>query len=158
LTAKIRGIFLSDKQQLIEIAKEAGVFSLEEVKVAGDLVDDYFKNTEGSGYRFYIADENGQVAGYICYGPVTATQGTWDVYWLAVSPKLGGQGIGRTLLLVMEEDIRGRSGRMIMIDTSSTPKYKAARSLYLKMGYDIVSTIPDFYSVGDDKEIFRKVI
>ena len=58
----------------------------------GEMIDDHFKDSKGCDYHFYVAEEEGQVAGYVCYGPDTMTQGTWDVYWLAVNPVLAGQG------------------------------------------------------------------
>jgi len=158
MAVKIRGIQTTDKTRILEVVKETKAFVPEEVEVAEEVIDDYFKDPEGSGYNFYIAEYDGQVAGYICYGPTPMTRGTWDMYWAAVTPKLHGQGIGGTLFKMAEQDIRRRGGRMILIETSSNPHYKAARSLYLTLGYEHVSTIPDFYDPGDNAETFRKVL
>lgn len=158
MTTTIRNILLTDKPRIIEIVEETKAFVPEEVKVAGELIDEYFNDPEGSGYFFYVAENEGRVAGYICYGPTPLTQGTWDLYWAAVSPGLTGQGIGGTLFRRAEEDIRRRGGLLIMIETSSNPHYRPARSLYITLGYDLISTIPDFYSPGDNKETFRKVL
>ena len=158
MSVKIRDIKLSDKQRILEIVKETKAFVEEEVTVAEEVIDDYFKDPEGSGYFFYVAEHNGDIAGYICYGPTPMTRGTWDLYWAAVNPKLHGQGIGSILFKRAEEAIRKLGGRMILIETSSNPHYKAARSLYLTLGYEHVSTIPDFYDPGDNAETFRKVL
>ena len=158
MTTRIRDIHPSDKPRIIEIVEETKAFLPEEVKVAGEIIDDYFKDPEGSGYYFYVAEYEGAVAGYLCYGPTPLTHGTWDMYWAAVSPGLTGRGIGGTLFKLAEDDIRRRGGRMILIETSSNPNYRAARSLYLTLGYKLVSTIPDFYSPGDNKETFQKVV
>lgn len=158
MAVKIRGMELSDKQRILEIVKETNAFLPEEVNVAEEVMDDYFKDPEGSGYFFYVAEHDGEIAGYLCYGPTPMTRGTWDMYWAAVKPGLHGQGIGSTLFKLAEEHIRGLSGRMVLIETASNPNYKAARSLYLTLGYEHVSTIPDFYDPGDNKETFRKVL
>jgi ribosomal protein S18 acetylase RimI-like enzyme len=158
MAVNLRGIKLSDKQHILEIVRETKAFVEEEVIVAAEVIDDYFKDPEGSGYFFYVAEVDGQIAGYISYGPTPMTRGTWDMYWAAVDPNLHGQGIGSTLFKTAENDIRRRGGRMILIETSSNPHYVAARSLYLTLGYEHVSTIPDFYDPGDNAETFRKVL
>jgi ribosomal protein S18 acetylase RimI-like enzyme len=158
MTALTRGILPSDKSRIIEIVEQTGAFLPEEVQVAEEIIDEYFKDPDGCGYYFYVAEHEGDVAGYLCYGPTPLTQGTWDLYWAAVSPKLAGRGIGSTLFKLGEEDIRRRGGRLILIETSSNPHYRAARSLYFTLGYELISTIPDFYSPGDNKETFRKVL
>jgi ribosomal protein S18 acetylase RimI-like enzyme len=158
VTVKIRGMLLSDKPHIVKIVEETKAFLPEEVKIAEELIDEYFNDPDGCGYYFYVAEDEGRVAGYLCYGPTPMTQGTWDMYWAAVSPDLMGKGIGSTLFKLAEKDISHRGGRMILIETSSNPHYGAARSLYHTLGYHLVSTIPDFYSPGDNKEIFRKVL
>ena len=154
----IRGILSTDKPHIIKIIEETRAFLPGEVRVAGELIDEYFRNPEECGYYFYVAAEADRVAGYICYGPTPLTEGTWDVYWLAVSPLLMKKGVGSTLLKRAEEDIKNRGGRMILIETSSNPNYRAARSFYVTLGYRLVSTIPDFYSPGDNKVTFQKVL
>lgn len=158
MAVKIRGIQSTDKQRILEIVRETGVFLPEEVVVAEEVIDDYFKDPEGSGYFFYVAEQDGQPSGYICYGPTPMTRGTWDIYWAAVTPGLHGRGIGSSLLRMAEQNIKSLGGRMVLIETSSNPNYKAARSLYLKMGYEHASTIADFYDPGDHKETFRKIL
>ena len=158
MAVKIRGIQKHDKKRILEIVEETKAFVPEELEVAEEVIEDYFNDPEGSGYFFYVAEYDGQVAGYLCYGPTPMTHGAWDMYWAAVDPKLHGRGIGGTLFKMAEEHIRSLGGRMILIETASNPNYKAARSLYLTLGYEHVSTVPDFYDRGDNKETFRKVL
>jgi ribosomal protein S18 acetylase RimI-like enzyme len=158
MAVKIRGIQPSDKKRILEIVAETKAFVPEEITVAEEVIDDYFNDPAGSGYYFYVAEYEGEVAGYICYGPTPMTRGTWDMYWAAVTPKLHGQGIGGTLFKMAEQHIKSMGGRMILIETSSNPNYRAARSLYGTLGYEHVSTIPDFYDPGDNAETFRKVL
>ncbi|MBN1375486.1 MAG: GNAT family N-acetyltransferase [Dehalococcoidia bacterium] len=158
MAIKIRGIEARDKQQILELVRETGVFVPDEVDVAEEVINDYFKDRAGSGYFFYIAEYEGEVAGYICYGPTPMTHGAWDIYWIAVRPALHGQGVGSTLAKLAEKYIKSQGGRMALIETSSNPGYQSARSLYKTLGYEHVSTIPDFYNPGDNKETFRKVL
>jgi ribosomal protein S18 acetylase RimI-like enzyme len=52
--------------------------------------------------------------------------------------------------------VRGRDGRLLLIETSSTAAYHPTRQFYLKNGYTIVAEIPDFYADGDGKVIYSK--
>jgi len=73
-----------------------------------------------------------------------------------VNPKCQGQGIGRKLLNFAEEKIRSKKGRMVIIETSSLPKYKPTRDFYLKNGYKLEAEIKDFYKVGDNIQVYIK--
>lgn len=154
----IRNIRPSDRSRILEVTEETGAFLPAEVSVVSEIIDEYFHDPEGCGYYFYIAEHAGDIAGYLCYGPTPVTQGTWDMYWCAVSPTLQGQGIASTLFKMAADHIKSLGGRLILIETSANPNYKAARSLYITLGYRHVSTIPDFYSAGDAKETFWKAL
>ena len=155
---KRRRISRADRAAIIEILENEPAFVPEEVETAGELIDCYFEDPSGCGYHFYVAEHAGKVAGYVCYGPTPLTRGTWDMYWLATAPGLRGQGIGGSLLKLAEQDIKELSGRLILIETSSNPNYEAARKLYRSHSYLEVSTIPDFYSPGDNKVTFCKAL
>ncbi|MBN1690623.1 MAG: GNAT family N-acetyltransferase [Dehalococcoidia bacterium] len=158
MAVKIRGIVPPDRAHIIGVTDETGAFLPDELTVLGEIVDEYFNDPEGSGYYFLIAEYNNNFAGYLCYGPTPMTHGAWDMYWSAVSPGLQGRGIGSTLFTTAADHIKKLEGRLILIETSSNPNYKAARSLYITLGYRHVSTIPDFYNPGDHKETFWKAL
>ena len=158
MTVKIRGIIPSDRSHIIRVTDETGAFLPDELTVVSEIIDEYFDDPEGSGYHFIIAEQGDTFAGYLCYGPTPMTHGAWDMYWCAVSPQLHGQGIGSTLFKMAANHIKSLGGRLILIETSSNPNYKSARSLYITLGYKHVSTIPDFYSPGDHKETFWKAL
>jgi ribosomal protein S18 acetylase RimI-like enzyme len=86
------------------------------------------------------------------------TQGTFDLYWIVVDPRWQRQGVGSGLLHFLEEVARGRGGRMILIDTSSTPQYEKAQKLYLRHGFQEVARVPDYYHPGNDRITFCKKI
>ena len=52
--------------------------------------------------------------------------------------------------------VRRTAGRFLLAETSSTPKYAAARAFYLHHGFRELVRITDFYRDGDDKIIYRK--
>ncbi|HXZ95323.1 MAG TPA: GNAT family N-acetyltransferase [Dehalococcoidia bacterium] len=124
--------------------------------VAEELIDYYLEDSSSSGYHILVAEVDSNVTGYICYGPAPLTEGTWDVYWVAVARERQGQGIGGALMKSAEKDIVRAKGRLSIIETSSTPAYEKTRHFHLSQGYEIVARIPDFYAPGDDKLILQK--
>jgi ribosomal protein S18 acetylase RimI-like enzyme len=84
------------------------------------------------------------------------TCGTFDLYWIAVDPACRGRGIGRDLLVQVEAEVRARDGRLLVVETSSTSPYAAARGFYVACGYYHEATVRDFYAPGDDLIVFRK--
>ncbi len=153
---KIRRMSRADQPAIIEILRNTPAFIPEEVETADELIECYFEDQSGCGYHFFVAEHQDKVAGYICYGRTPLTRGTWDVYWLATTSDLRGQGIGGSLLKLAEQDIKDLGGRLILIETSSNPNYEAARKFYRSHSYIEVSAIPDFYSPGDNKITFWK--
>lgn len=154
----IRPLLAGDRPDIVRILEGTQAFTPVDVQVAIELLDCYLEAGIGSGYHIWLAELDGRAAGYICYGPTPLTTGTWDVYWIATEPDLKGHGIGTALLNFAEQEIRQAAGRMILIETASNPLYLEARRFYLARGYIIVSSIPDFYSPGDNKITFRKLI
>jgi ribosomal protein S18 acetylase RimI-like enzyme len=126
------------------------------VAVAEELIDCYLEDTLNSGYHILVAHVDSTVAGYICYGPAPLTEGTWDIYWVAVARKKQGQGIGGALMKSAEKEIVKAKGRLSIIETSSTSAYEKTRHFHVSQGYQIVACIPDFYTPGDDKLILQK--
>jgi len=126
------------------------------VAVAEELIDSYLEYPSNSGYHILVAEVDSTVTGYICYGSTPLTEGTWDLYWMAVSREKQGRGIGSALMKSAEKEIVRAKGRLAIIETSSTPAYEKTRHFHLSQGYEIVARIPDFYAPGDDKLILQK--
>lgn len=153
----LRPMVKADRQPVMELIKETGFFTPDEIKVAEELIDIYLNQPEQRDYFIVVVEnEEGRVAGYMTYGPTPLTEGTWDLYWIAVSPKEQGKGYGQKLVRWLEEEVRKNGGRLILIETSSQPKYESTRKFYEKLGYAEVARIPDFYRPGDDRVIFGK--
>ncbi|HXZ29868.1 MAG TPA: GNAT family N-acetyltransferase [Dehalococcoidia bacterium] len=145
-----------DKTRVTEILRGTPEFKPFEVAVAEELIDCYLENPFGSGYHILVAEVDSTVAGYICYGPAPLTEGTWDIYWVAVAREKQDQRIGSALMKAAEKDIARDKGRLSIIETSSTPGYQKTRHFHLSHGYEVVACIPDFYAPGDDKLIMQK--
>lgn len=115
-----------------------------------ELIDASLRDPDGSGYEVLVAEAEGKIVGYVCFGPTPLTEATYDLYWIAVAPDFRGQGVGRRLHEAMLQKIREMRGRLIRIETSSKDSYEKTVRFYKALGYKEVSRIKDFYRVGDD--------
>jgi ribosomal protein S18 acetylase RimI-like enzyme len=147
----------TDRKPVLGLIQATGFFTSEETKVAEELIDIYLTDPAQSDYFIVVAEtDSGKVTGYLTYGPTPLTEGTWDLYWIAVSPNEQGQGYGQALVNWLEAEVRKKNGRLVLIETSSQPKYEPTRRFYEKLGYSKLARIPDFYRQGDDRVIFGK--
>jgi len=158
MAIKIRNMWKKDKPALMRILRNTPEFKSSEVAVAEEVIDIYLSNITGSGYHVLVAEVDKAITGYICYGPTPLTNGTWDIYWQAVAREKRGKGIGIALMKAAEGEIRKAQGRLVIIETSSTPMYEKTRRFHLDRGYEIIGYIHDFYAPGDDKLILQKRI
>ncbi|WP_257448741.1 GNAT family N-acetyltransferase [Archangium lipolyticum] len=130
-------------------------FSPEEVTVAIELVD-LALQPNNPDYKILVADRDGKLVGYVCYGPTPMTEGTYDLYWIASDPTVRGQGVGASLISGMEGDLRRQQARLIRVETSATEAYGPTRGFYASMKYNEEARIRDFYKVGDDLIMLTK--
>jgi len=153
---KVRPMTVEDKPAIIQMLRNIPEFKPAEVDVAEEIIDSYLGDSIRSGYHIFVAEVGSSIAGYICYGPTPLTEGTWDIYWLAVAPTQQSQGIGKALLNFAEGNIKEREGRLALIETSSKPEYEATRLFHQAQGYELACRIANFYALGDDKLVFQK--
>lgn len=152
----IRPMASKDKSAVMQMLRKLPQFKPAELVVAEEVIDTYLKDPVHSGYHALVAEVSSSIAGYICYGPTPMTEGTWDIYWLAVASEEQRQGIGKALVTSSEAEIKKARGRLAFVETSSRPEYDRARHFYRSQGYKLACRIADFYAPGDDKLIFQK--
>jgi ribosomal protein S18 acetylase RimI-like enzyme len=149
----------SDRARVAELLVSTAAFSRDEIEVALQLFD-VSVNDEGprgaddahvSDYEFTGAFDGERLLGYACAGPTPATEGTFDLYWLAVDAAAQGKGIGTMLVRTVERELRDRGARMLLVETSSRPDYSNTRSFYERCGYTEAARIKDFYAPADDR-------
>ena len=155
----IRPINSKDREVLIQIVKLVGNLNEEEIKVAIELIDDAIAEYSSGDYiACVLEDEKGEVQGYGCYGLTPLTESTYDLYWMAVHPAMQGNGYGRAIIRFVEQDVRERGGRLLVLETSSQESYARTRGIYEKNGYELVARVRDFYKKNDDKLIYVKYL
>jgi GNAT superfamily N-acetyltransferase len=168
-----------DRPRLAELLAATGAFNPDEIQVALSLFDVSLEegrsrqgfalrdDTSGfalrddtsptqdaeSDYEFLGAfDEGtGRLIGYACFGATPATDGTYDLYWLAVDPAAQGRGTGTALVRAVEEKLLDRGARLLVVETSSRPDYEGTRRFYARSGYTEAARVRDFYAPADDR-------
>jgi D-alanine-D-alanine ligase len=148
----------SDKDDVRQLVKSSGFFSLEEIDIAVELVEEHLSKGLQSGYHFVFAERSGHVIGYTCFGPVPATMSSYDIYWLAVHTGLRRLGVGKSLIAHAEELIKKQGGRHIYIETSSRDQYATTREFHRTCGYREEAVLKGYYAPGEDKVIYVKVL
>jgi len=157
---KIRAMLEDDRPAVLDVIRSAGIFTAEAEKVAAELIDAYLNRSgQPESYEVDVIENSpGTAAGFICYGPTPLTEGTFDLYWLAVHAAHQKQGLGKALLGRVERAALERRARLIMIETSSSAPYSAARRFYERGGYLETARVRDFYRPGDDRIIYCKYL
>ena len=156
--ASIRWTLPQDRDAIVAFARATGFFMDGELTVATEVLDEALKAGKSGHYQSYTLLTDDQPAGWICFGPTPCTIGTYDIYWIAVSPHFQRRGFGRALLEHAEALIRDLKGRAVLLETSGRHLYQSTRGFYLAAGYDEVARVPEFYMPGDDRVIYAKYL
>jgi ribosomal protein S18 acetylase RimI-like enzyme len=157
---KIRPAVLAEGERIREILVATARFTEQEVGWAMELVE-AGASSSSSEYAVHVLEEpdsgpDRAIQGFVCYGPTPMTDGVYDLYWIAVDPRQQGRGFGQILLRFVENEVRRRSGRMLLIETSSKRSYAPTIRFYQQAGYREISRIKDFYRIEEDKLVFCK--
>jgi ribosomal protein S18 acetylase RimI-like enzyme len=171
---RIAPLRAADRARLSQLLVSTGAFNAEEVQVALSLFDLSMDELDGRAgtvpgapsatsvaddpmdYEFIGAYDGERLMGYACFGPTPSTEGTFDLYWLAVDPVAQGRGVGRAMLGDVERRLAERGARLLVAETSGRPDYAATRAFYLATGYTVAATVKDFYAPADDRIMLHR--
>lgn len=155
----IRRLLNTDRNVIEKILVDTDNFNSDEIKIAMELIDVYINEPDQKDYEIFVdADDDNVITGYVCIGPRPLTVGTYDLYWIAVNPNVQSKGIGSKLIQYIENYLKEKSVRLILIETSGKLSYEKERKFYLKNLYKELVEIKDFYNVGDSLVIYGKYI
>jgi D-alanine-D-alanine ligase-like ATP-grasp enzyme/ribosomal protein S18 acetylase RimI-like enzyme len=147
-----------DADRVRNLVSRTGYFLPAEAEVAVELVAERLAKGAASGYEFVLAEADGRLAGYACFGPTPCTLASFDLYWIAVDPDCQGGGLGRALMAESEALIRRMGGSRVYVETAGRAKYEATRRFYERCNYRVESRLDDFYGPGDAKYTFLKIL
>jgi GNAT superfamily N-acetyltransferase len=152
----IRPLRCGDVDRLLDVLDETRVFRPCELRVAREVLDQAVSEGTSSGYTCLVLEGADGPDGFACFGPTPCTEGTYDLYWIAV--RRSGQAAGRGTLLLQQVEVRVRDagGRILVAETSGSAPYEGSRRFYESRGFRAEARIADFYRLGDPKIVYVK--
>ena len=153
----IRPTMPADVGAILELAVATGLAPPGETGSLAEILADSLAGRLGPDH-VWVTDDDGGPVGVAYYAPERLTDGTWNLYMIAVRPDRQGQGRGAALVRHVEESLAVRGARILVVDTSGLPEFERTRAFYRKCGYDEEARIREFWKAGDDKVVFRKAL
>ena len=147
---KIRNVVSRDLDNLKSVIDSSKLFPSE---LLDDMISGYLAGKEES--IWLTADQTGPTFVAYC-APEQMTEGTWNLYLIAVHSNLQGSGVGRKVLDYLENLLTEMKVRILLVETSGLPEFEATRKFYKKCNYIEEARIRDFYQKGEDKIVFWK--
>lgn len=157
--ADVRPAADGDVVPIRALAMDNGMFAPDDMADVDEMLRGYLDGSM-DGHRWIVADDAaGRVAGAAYYAPEPFADRVWNLYFLAVDPHRHRSGIGTALVAHVEQSLRSAGeqvARVLIVETSSTDDYTAARRFYVREGFDREACIREFYGPGDHKIVFWK--
>lgn len=153
----IRPTVLGDIASILALAVSSGLFPPDATDEVAQVLTSSLNGELGPDHLWLTDDDEGTV-GVAYYAPERLTEGTWNLYMLAVHPQRQREGRGTAMVQYVERELAARGARLLLIETSGTGSFERTRAFYRALGYDEEARIRDFYNVGDDKVVFRKAL
>lgn len=148
----IRKVVKEDLASLKRVVDSSGLFPSDLLE---GMMHDYFANESTTDIWLTREVDNKPHAIVYC-APERLTSGTYNLYLIAVHQDYQGKGLGMELMQYLENYLRSRGERVLLVETSGLPAFELTRKFYDKCLYNREAVIRDFYKEGEDKVIFWK--
>lgn len=151
MTIAVRLADSSDVPTIGAIAERAGLFPASAAAeiAAPAWVDDGVD-------VWMIAEIERTICGFGFAEPERLTDRTWNIRALAVSNSVRRKGVARAIVAGIEQHVKARQCRLIVVDTTNLVDQEPARAFYKANAYEHVATVSDFFADGEDKVTFTK--
>jgi ribosomal protein S18 acetylase RimI-like enzyme len=163
--AMIRLATLDDTTALIDLAAASGLFDPNQTDSLAQMLDQHFsvratalEEGKNETQDIWLTDDDNEPVGMAYIAPERMTEGTWNLYLIAVHPDRQKQGRGKTLLRHVEQMLMERGERILLVETAGTDDFEYVRAFYRQNGYEEEARIREFYAAGVDKIVFRKAL
>jgi ribosomal protein S18 acetylase RimI-like enzyme len=150
MNEKIKAVTKSDIEGLKKVIDSSELFPSEYLD---EMISNYFNNPDTQDIWFTYIDNNKQVAVGYCV-PEKLTDGTYNLLAIGVSQDYQRKGVASEMMNYIEQLLKQKDGRILIIETSSDDAQIGARNFYQKIGYTQVAVIKDFWKEGEDKIVF----
>ncbi|WP_299440849.1 GNAT family N-acetyltransferase [uncultured Aquimarina sp.] len=148
----IREVIKEDVEALKIVLDSSELFPSEYLD---DMISDYLTNTSSKDIWFTTLHKGAPISIGYC-APERLTEGTYNLYAIAVKKDFQSKGVGKEMMLYIENLLREKGNRILIVETSGTPEFNLTRKFYKKCNYTQEAVVRDFYAEGDDKTVFWK--
>ncbi len=152
MNQNIRPVIKSDVDEIKKVVDSSGLFPSEYLD---DMISDYFNNAETQDIWFTYIDNDVPTAIGYCV-PEKLTDGTYNLLALGVSAIAQRKGVASEMMKYIEQLLKNKDGRILIVETSSDEAQMGARHFYKQIGYIQEAVIRDFWKDGEDKIVFCK--
>jgi GNAT superfamily N-acetyltransferase len=150
--ADIRKITPQDLEHLRAVIDSNGLFPSD---LLDDMTNDFFTNEKTTDIWLTKEVDNIPIA-VVYFAPERMTDGTFNLYLIAVSKNFQGKGVGAEIMGHVENLLREKGNRILLVETSVLPEFELTRRFYDKLDYKREAVIREFYQKGEDKVVFWK--
>ena len=152
MSRQIRKVIKEDIPELKVVLDSSELFPSH---LLDDMIRDYLNNEQSADIWFTATDEGKPISIGYC-APERLTEGTYNLYAIAVHKDQQRNGIGKQMMTYIENELRQNHNRILIVETSGKPEFEITREFYIKCNYVQQALIPEFYEKGDDKIVFWK--
>ncbi len=153
----IQPIIEKDAPAVLAVAESSGLFAPDELGEVRGMLEAHLSGELGSDHH-WLGYFDGGLTGVAYFAPEPFSDGVWNLYMLAIDPEHQGSGHGAALVRHFEAAAAAEGARILLIETSSLPRYERTRSFYGSCGYELEARVRDYYAPGDDKIVYWKSV
>ena len=148
----IRRVTAADLEDLKGVLDSSELFPSE---MLDDMIHDFLNNEDTTDIWLTTTQAGKPVSIAYC-APERMTEGTYNLYAIAVHKSEQGKGIGGRMMTYLEDLLREQGHRILLVETSGLEEYALTRKFYVGCDYTQEAVIRDFYEAGEDKVVFWK--
>lgn len=153
---EVRAAVPSDRDEVLRVAVDSGLFSPEDVGAFADVVDAGLVADAGPAV-WLVAEASAQVVAAAYAAPEPFGDRVWNLLFLAVERSAQSRGAGTALVAALDERLRAAGpgdARILLVETSSGPDQDVARAFYAARGFTEEARIREYYGPDEDKVVF----
>ncbi len=142
-----------DRDAILSMVHESGQFDSDALRHVEATLNSFLK--KDSPDLWFTADDGEPVGVALC-APEPVASGTWNLLMLWTRSDRHNAGHGSSLVEHVEQALKSKNARLLIVETSGLPNFEPARSFYRKCKFTEEARIRNFFAKDDDKIVFTK--